>query len=82
MGAISSRNHGMTSERRGSLRCHQLLSVLMVTEDLSAQNDHMPKNAPTLVVKVFLPAAEVVSEDYDHVEAMEVLVAVLSLFVR
>ena len=29
------------------------------------------------MVKVFLPAVEVISEDYDQVEAMEVLVVVL-----
>ena len=40
------------------------------------------KSALILVVKVFLPAVEVVSEDYDQVEAMEVLVAVLVSFVE
>ena len=33
----------MTSERKGSLRRHQLLSVLMVIEERSAQSDHLPK---------------------------------------
>ena len=73
-------NHGMTFERKGSLRRHQLLSVLMVTEELSGQNDHLPRKALTLVVKVFLHAVEVVSENYDHEEAAEVLVAVLVSF--
>ena len=72
----------MTFEKKGSLRRHQLLSVLMVTEELSAQNDHRPKNALTLVAKVFLPVVEVVSEDYDQEEAVEVLVAVLGFFVE
>ena len=34
-------------------------------------------SALILVVKVFLPAVEVVSKDYDQVEAVEVLVVVL-----
>ena len=54
----------------------------MVTEELSAQTDHLPKNALILVVKVFLPVVEVVSEDYDQVEAVEVLVVVLVSFVE
>ena len=72
----------MTSEKKGSPRRHQLLSVLMVTEELSAPNDNLPKNALTLVVKVSLPAVEVVSKDYDQEEAVEVLVAVLVFFVE
>ena len=72
----------MTSERKGSLRHHQLSNVLMVTEELSAQNDQLPKNALTLVVKVFLPVVEVVSDDYDQEDAVEVLVAVLVFFVE
>ena len=72
----------MTSEKKGSLRRHQLLSVLMVTEELSAQSDHLQNSALILVVKVLLPAVEVVSEDYDQVEAVEVLVVVLVSFVE
>ena len=72
----------MTSEKKGSLRRHQLLSVLMVTEELSAQSDHLQKSALILVVKLFLPAVKVVSEDYDQVEAVEVLVVVLVSFVE
>ena len=72
----------MTSERKGSLRRQQLLSVLMVTEELSAQSDHLPKSALILVVKVFLLAVEVVSKDCGQVEAVEVLVVVLVFFVE
>ena len=54
----------------------------MVTEELSAQSDHLQKSALILVVKVFLPAVEVVSEDYDQEDAVEVLVAVLVFFVE
>ena len=72
----------MTSEKKGSLRRHQLLSVLMVTEERSAQSDHLQKSALNLVAKEFLPAVEVVSEDYDQVEAAEVLVVVLVSFVE
>ena len=75
-------NHWMTFEKKGSLRRHQLLSVLMVTEELSAQNDHLLRNALTLVVNVLLPAVEVISKDYDQEEAAEVLVAVLGFFVE
>ena len=41
---------GRTSERKESLRRHQLLSVQMVIEELSAQSDHLPKSALILVV--------------------------------
>ena len=75
-------NHGMTFDKKRSLRRHQLLSVLMMTEELSAQSDHLPKSALILVVKVLLPAVEVVSEGYDQVEAVEVLVVVLVSFVE
>ena len=54
----------------------------MEIEELSAQSDHLPKSAPILVVKVLLPAVEVVSKDCDQVEAVEVLVAVLVFFMR
>ena len=40
------------------------------------------KSALILVVKVFLPAVEVASKDCDQVEAVEVLVVVLVLFVE
>ena len=73
---------GRTSERKESLRRHQLLSVQMVIEELSAQNDHLPKSALILVVKVFSPAVEVVSVDYEKVEAEEVKAAVLVFFVE
>ena len=54
----------------------------MVIEELSAQNDHLPKSALILVVKVFSPAVEVVSVDYEKVEAEEVKAAVLVFFVE
>ena len=54
----------------------------MVIEELSAQNVHLPKSALILVVKVLLPAAEVVEVDYDQVEAVEVLVVVQVSFVE
>ena len=72
----------MTSEKKGSLRRHQLLSVLMVTEERSAHNDHLQRSALTLVVKELLPAVEVIPEDYDQVEAAEVLVEVMVSFVE
>ena len=72
----------MTSEKKGSLRRHQLLSVRMVTEERSAQNDHVQRSDLTLVVKEFLPAVEVISEDYDQVEAARVLVEVTVSFVE
>ena len=72
----------MTSERKGSLRRHQLLSVLMVTEALSEQSDHLQRSALNLVAKEFLPAVEVISEDYDQMEAAEVLVEVEVSFVE
>ena len=54
----------------------------MVVEELSAQNDHLPKSDLILVVKVLLPAVEVVSKDCDQAEAVEVLVAVPVFFVE
>ena len=53
----------------------------MVTEEQSAQSDHLQKSALFLVMKVFLPAVEVFSEAYDQLEAVEVLVVVLVSFV-
>ena len=75
-------NDGRTSERKESLRLHQLLSVQMVIEELSAHNDHLPKSALILGVKVLLPVAEVVSVDCDQVEAEEVQVVVPVFFVE
>ena len=54
----------------------------MVIEKLSAQSAHMPKSALILVVKVFLPAVEVVSVDYEQVEAKEVKAVVPVFFVE
>ena len=54
----------------------------MVTEERSEQSDHIQRSALNLVVKEFLPAVDVISEDYDHVEAAEVLVEVMVSFVE
>ena len=72
----------MTSEKKESLRRHQLLCLQMETEELLALNDHLQKGALILVVRAFLPAVEVVSVDYEQVEAEEVKAVVLVLFME
>ena len=54
----------------------------MVIEELSAQNEHLPKSALILVVRVFLPAVAVISVDYEQVEAKEVKAVVPVFFVE
>ena len=54
----------------------------MEIEELSAQNDHLQKSALILVVRVFSPVVEVISVDYEQVQAEEVKAVVLVFFVE
>ena len=73
---------GRTSERKESLRRHQLIGVQMEAEGLFAPNDHLQKSALILVVRVLLPAVAVISVDYEQVEAREVKTVVPVFFVE
>jgi hypothetical protein len=52
----------------------------MKTEGLFALNDRLQNSALILAVMAFLPAVEVISVDYEQVEAEEVKAVVLVFF--